>query len=144
MEMQLHFAQASTREPPQRIEVRGGILLPWEEKGVSRGVPVGVAKLASELGIALLPGPYARKAGSLSRAAPERLVVIAEGEKHMAGSFRAWRREVLDQVPAVAADPAVNVLVGKSESEQEDLLSVEEYGSEDGGRGELIDRATEV
>jgi hypothetical protein len=55
--------------------------------------------------------------------------VVAQGKEHVPWSLGPWEREVSEKMPAIAADPAMNVPVRKCERQHHHLLGVEENRS---------------
>jgi hypothetical protein len=51
------------------------------------------------------------------RASPERLEMVAQGKEHVTGALRPWSGEIVENMPAIPADPAKDVFVRKRERE---------------------------
>jgi hypothetical protein len=86
--MEVHFdlPEALAGEVGEGVQRVWAVLLAREKERVSRPVTVGVAIAIDEARIPLVPSPDARGAPLLIRAAPQRLVVIAEREDEMPGT----------------------------------------------------------
>ena len=113
MEVELDLSEPCVSELRELIEEVRPVLLAGEEPAVARRASLGVAELA-ECGIAVRPRIDTRDPDRIGSAAPQGLVVIAEGEQDVTGSARLWRPRTSDQVPAVVPEPVMQVLFAKT------------------------------
>jgi hypothetical protein len=113
VEMELDLSEACAGELRESIEEVGAIFLARKEPAMARRSAVAVAKL-SECGVALGPGIDASLADVLGGTAPQWLVVVAQREQDVSRLRGAWRSRTANEVPAVVANPVLEVLLAQA------------------------------
>jgi hypothetical protein len=122
MEMKLDLAVTGARELGETIEKVRSIFFAGEEPAVARRSTVAVAKARRELRVALGPGIDTRASDLVAGTAPQRLVVIAQREQHVARPTRSRRANPPNQVARVVGQPRVQVLFTKAFEHSEAML----------------------